>query len=104
MQIEQSFKDAKGLLGLDKLMNKTQHHLEQLIALVLLAYAIGLWIGEAVRDRIYEVGGEKWRAYAGLFILLRQQIPLSAGQLRAALAQAQATFHLLLYPPVPTPV
>jgi len=53
MKIEESFRDCKDLLHLTKLMNKKQVHLEQMIALSLLAYVMGVWIGEAIRDVTY---------------------------------------------------
>jgi len=34
-------------------MNKLQHHVEQMIALTLIAFAFGLWFGEAPRDVTY---------------------------------------------------
>jgi hypothetical protein len=64
MKIEESFKDLKSLLNLGKLMNKRQENLEKMIALVLLAYAIGLLVGEQLRDRMYQ-GGEKMEAVFG---------------------------------------
>jgi hypothetical protein len=42
MKIEQSFRDLKSLLGLHKMMNKSQQHMEQMAALLMIAYAIGL--------------------------------------------------------------
>jgi hypothetical protein len=51
MKIEQTFKDCKDLLHLAKLMNKQQRYLEQMIALALIAYVIGLWCGEAIPRR-----------------------------------------------------
>ena len=59
MKIEESFKDLKALLNLEKLMNKHQEQMEKMVALVLLAYAIGLLLGEAVRDQIYGEGGDR---------------------------------------------
>jgi hypothetical protein len=59
MKLEESFKDLKSLLKLDKLMNKRRENLEKMIALVLLAYTIGFLVGEALRDRMYPVGGKK---------------------------------------------
>jgi hypothetical protein len=53
MRIEESFKDLKSLLSLEKVMNKKQENLERVIALVLIAYAIGFMVGEAVRDEMY---------------------------------------------------
>ncbi len=53
MKIEETFRDCKDLLHLPKLMNKRQQHLEQMIALTLIAYNLGLWFGEALRDVTY---------------------------------------------------
>lgn len=53
MKLEESFKDLKSLLNLNKLMNKNRHNLEKMIAMVLLAYAVGVLVGEALRDRTY---------------------------------------------------
>ena len=44
-------------------MSKHQEQMEKMVALVLIAYAIGLLLGEAVRDRMYgdgrdEAGGQ----------------------------------------------
>ena len=59
MKLEESFKDLKSLLNLNKLMNKSRQNLEKMIALVLLAYAIGALVGEELRDRLYGGGGKK---------------------------------------------
>jgi len=50
MKIEESFRDCKDLLGIDRVMNKQQAQMEQMVALALLAYVVGLFIGEALRD------------------------------------------------------
>ncbi len=34
-------------------MNKQQRYLEQMIALSLIAYVVGVWFGEAIRDVVY---------------------------------------------------
>ena len=102
MKIEESFRDCKDLLHLTKLMNKKQVHLEQMIALSLLAYVMGVWIGEAIRDVTYgnlhiaQVPQAllnrppidpnlhpKWLLYSGLFVLLKQKPRIS----RHALSQ-----------------
>ncbi len=61
MKIEQTFKDAKSLLNIEKVMSKKRTQLEVTLALVLLAYALlALMIGESARDEAYgAVGGEK---------------------------------------------
>lgn len=56
MKIEQTFKDAKSLLNVEKVMNKDRHQLEMSLALVLLAYGLGLTIGEEARDEAYGKG------------------------------------------------
>lgn len=58
MKIEQTFKDSKSLLDMEKVMNKKRGHLEITLAVVLLAYGLGLMIGEAARDESYG-GGER---------------------------------------------
>lgn len=70
MKIEECFRDVKNLLGLDKIMNKKQINMEKMMALVLLAYAIGLLIGEEIRECLYT--GRKRKLFSGLFILLKR--------------------------------
>jgi hypothetical protein len=53
MKMEPSFRDLKGLLGLEKGMSKKLENLEKWIAFMLLAYAVGLRIGETIRDEVY---------------------------------------------------
>lgn len=47
--IGDTLRDCIALLYLSKLMNKQQHHLEQMIALSLISYVLGFWFGEAIR-------------------------------------------------------
>ncbi|MCL0097614.1 transposase [Dehalococcoidia bacterium] len=51
MKIEQSFRDLKSLLGLDKIMNKGRERMEKMVAMMLLAYSIALLIGEETCPR-----------------------------------------------------
>lgn len=114
MKIEETFRDCKDLLHLTKLMNKQQTHLEQMIALCLLAYIIGVWFGEAIRDVVYgnlevpqlkeallnkppvDVNAHpKWLLYSGLFVLLKQKLHLSKKQVDT-IAQAAATAFSML--------
>ena len=95
MKIEEAFKDLKSLLCIDKLMNKRQEYMEKMVAMVLIAYCIGLLVGEAIRDYLYGKGSEnrlskkrkkkgsgekrtnsKWKLYSGLFILLKHKLQL----------------------------
>lgn len=59
MKIEQTFKDSKSLLGMEKAMNKKRGQLEATLALVLIAYALGLMVGEKARDEAYCPTGKK---------------------------------------------
>jgi hypothetical protein len=111
MKIKESFKDVKDLLGIDKIMNKRQEYMEQMVALVLLAYNIVLMIGEAIRDRLYgpaptevQKAGKSWRLYSGPFIVLRQKIPLANHDFRLLLDQVLASFSCLLFGDVRTHV
>ena len=104
MKIEESFKDIKDLLGVSKIMNKHQDYMEQMIALVLLAFSIAFLIGEAVRDRIYgpppgegHEPGKRWRLYSGLFIILRQKIPLSNREWHCLCLTVLSSFSYLLF-------
>jgi len=116
MKIEESFRDCKDLLHLTKLMNKKQSHLEQMIALSLLAYVIGVWFGEAIRDVVY--GGleitqvpdallnrppvdpnlhPKWLLYSGLFVLLKQKLRISQSHLDLVIQEAGVAFASLVF-------
>ena len=95
MKIEEAFRDLKNLLNFDKLMNKSQQHMEQMAALVMLAFTIGFLSGEAVRDELYgaphapqpashrasrsrnaqTTARRKWQLYSGLFIVLKRKLP-----------------------------
>jgi hypothetical protein len=125
MKIDESFRDLKSLLGMTKLMNKQQQIMEKMLALLLLVYAIGLLIGEGLRDHLYgeliqepEVvsekeripgspflkKGKKWKRYSGLFILLKQKWSLSTRDWQAIIGTALASFTALVQHPVPTHV
>lgn len=123
MKIEESFRDLKNLLRLDKLMNKRQAQMEKMVALVLLAFSIGLLTGEGLRDALYAEPtaslqpvpppdrvpgqphlrqGRKWKLYSGLFILLKQKIVLPGPRLRALVHAALLAFRELVQHPVRT--
>jgi hypothetical protein len=119
MKIEESFRDLKSLLHLDKLMNKSQQHMEQMAALVMLAFSIGMVAGETLRDALYGTSEtaqatpadpvtpietpqsrvrRKWQLYSGLFLVLKHKITLPARQLRRLQAQAASDFACLVQP------
>ena len=64
MKLEESFKDLKSLLFLEKIMNKKRDNMEKMVAMALLAYSIGLLVGEELRECMYG-GGKKRGAVFG---------------------------------------
>jgi hypothetical protein len=121
MKIEETFRDLKSLLNLDKLMNKSQALMEQMVALVLLAFVVGFLFGEELRTAAYPHTQasatsapppdpaddaahnitRKAELYSGLFLLLKRKLDLSAKQCRRAHDRAVAFFAQCV---LPTPV
>jgi len=108
MKIDESFKDLKSLLGLGKIMNKSQENMEKMVALLLITYAIGLLIGEALRDAMYggppsaqhpaqQPVGKRWYLYSGLFVLLKQKISLPAAILHQLVRSVLNAFIRLVW-------
>lgn len=122
MKIEESFRDLKNLLHLEKMMNKQQAKMEQVVAWVLLAFTLGCLVGEELRDVLYgpapdatpppprraptkavpQKPGQKWKLYSGLFILLKQKIDISLGQSQQIFRRALDRFKMLVQHPVRT--
>ena len=103
MAIEESFRDLKTLLSLEKLMNKAQEYLEGMVALMLMAYGIGLALGEAVRETVFG-GSRSYRLYSGLFVLLRLKVKVSYEDIRKIVEQSLSLFPWLALSPVSTHV
>ncbi len=95
MKIEEMFRDLKNLLDLEKIMNKKRINMEKMVALVLLAYAIGFLIGEMLRDAIYK-GSRKWYLYSGLFVLLKRKISISKENLAQCIYSALNIFSKII--------
>lgn len=125
MKIEESFRDLKSLLGMTRLMNKQQEYMEKMLALLLLVYAVGLMLGEGIRDHLYgeliseneplpendripgspnKKKGRKWQRYSGLFILLKQKWVLSKAECLSIVNDVFAAFSALVHLPVRTQV
>jgi hypothetical protein len=112
MKIEISFRDLKGLLHIDKVMNKSQDRLEKILALVMIAYAISLLIGEAIRDVQYAQvkpcdldflsvplteKTSKWHSFSGPFLLLKRRCSLDYHLLRQIVSVILQLFHDLVF-------
>lgn len=120
MKIEICFRDLKSLLHLNKIMNKSHTLLEKMIAMVMLAYAISLVIGEAIRDVQYAQidpkdfnllqipDGEKssrWFLFSGPFLLIKQRYRLPSETLTSIVRISLLIFaNLILAHNVRTPV
>jgi hypothetical protein len=125
MKIDESFRDLKNLLHLDKLMNKKPEQMERMIALGMLAYSIGVITGEGVRDEVFgelpqsskkispleRIPGrpqlrqsKKWKLYSGLFILLKQKLDLPLERRRKIFREIVPIFTGLVQHPVRTRV
>jgi len=76
-EARESFRDMKNLLGLEKLMNKHRDNMEKMVALLLIAYAIGLWLGETLRPTLFPKGSRKHKLYSSLFVLLTLKLTIT---------------------------
>jgi transposase len=94
MKIEEAFRDLKSLLNFHKLMNKRRNWMEKMIALVLIAYAIALILGEALRTQLFPEESRKHKLYSGVFIFLKLKPDLSP----PVLSQARSLFSLTVCP------
>jgi hypothetical protein len=122
MKIEETLRDLKRLLGLAKVMNQHQAKMEQLVALVLLAYTLGVLVGEELRDVLYGAPpppaaagrqsstslrrfhrpSEKWKLYSGLFLLLKQKLDVSHDQANRIVRTVLDRFRQMVQHPVRT--
>jgi hypothetical protein len=84
------------------------------VALVLIAYAIGLLVGESIRDHLCGSSepahattsgskkqnpahkGKYWTLYSGLFVLLKQKVTLTYQALEHVILAVQRTFACLV--------
>ena len=117
MKIEICFRDLKSLLHIDKVMNKSQVYLNKMLAMVMLAYAISLIVGEVIRDvqyaqvvpddlnllRVPEVNKRsRWFLFSGPFLLLKQRYRLDRRILKRIVAAALSLFTHLIFANVRT--
>lgn len=94
MKIEESFRDLKSLLNLHKLMNKRRNLMQKMVALILVAYAIVLIIGETLRAQLFPDGCRKNKLFSGPFIFLKLKPDLAP----PILSQALLAFSQLVIP------
>jgi len=98
MKIEESFRDMKSLLGMEKLMNKRRDHMEKMVALLLIAYAIGLWLGEHLRSTLFPKNTRKHKLYSGLFVFLKLKLSITRQDFLPISSRALSSFASLILP------
>ena len=94
MKIEESFRDMKDLLNINKIMNQKQENMEKMLSMVLLSYSIGLLIGETIRETIY--AEKKRKLYSGLHILLKRKVSIFGDTLRTIINTAFLVFSNII--------
>ena len=94
MKIEETFRDLKSLLNFHKLMNKRRTLMEKMVALVLIAYAIALILGETLREHLFLPKSRKHKLYSGPFLFLKLKPELAP----PVLSQALSAFSLTVCP------
>jgi hypothetical protein len=107
----------KSLLHIDKVMNKSQLYLDKMLAMVMLAYAVSVVVGEAIRDVQYAQAdpdelnlltipplqkSSRWHLFSGPFLLLKQRYRLSRRILRQIVVAALQIFANLVFANVRT--
>jgi len=98
MKIEEAFRDLKSLLNFHKLMNKRRNLMEKMVALILIAYAIVLVVGEVLRAQLFLEGSRKNKLYSGSFVFLKLRPDISPPLLtQARLAFDQLVLHVRTY-------
>jgi transposase len=98
MKIEESFRDLKTLLGMDKLMSKRRDHMEKMVVLLLIAYTIAHGLGETLRETVYPQGSRKQKLYSDLFVFLKLKIDFSPPKVWHTFSLALSSFNSCLLP------
>lgn len=98
MKIDEAFKDLKSLLGMDKMMHQKRHWMEQMASLALIAYAIGLVLGESLRSHLFPEISRKHKLYSGLFVLLKLKLSLHYLEFKQISFRALQIFHSIVFP------
>lgn len=93
MKIEESIRDLKDKLGIDKNMCKTKANNDKLTALAILSYCISLLIGESMREKMKK---SKRKQMSGLFIVLHYAHFFTRNFIRKAVKKALNIFERIV--------
>jgi hypothetical protein len=96
MKIEEAFRDMKNLLGFEKMMHKNRELMEKMVALMLIAYAISLVLGETLRDHCFPDDHPKRKVFSGLFVFLKLKLDLPPSILPTLSAAALTAFTAII--------
>lgn len=69
-----------------------------MISLALIAYAIGLVLGETLRTHLFPETNRKRKLYSGLFVLLKLKLSLPYTEFRHISFLASHTFNAIVLP------
>lgn len=93
MKIEETIRDIKDKLGVDKNMCKTKHNLDKMIFMAFLAYCISVLVGESIRE---EMKKTKQKQMSGLFILLHYARFIARDLIKKAIKKAFKFFKRIV--------
>jgi len=69
-----------------------------MVALLLIAYAIALWLGETLRSVLFPEGTRKHKLFSGLFMLLKLKLTLPRQNFLPISSRALSSFANLVCP------
>jgi hypothetical protein len=69
-----------------------------MVSLALIAYAIGLVLGETLRPHLFPETSRKRELYSGLFVLLKLKLSLQYLEFKRINFRALQTFHSIALP------
>ncbi len=79
-------------------MFQKRQGMEQMVAWVLMAYAIGLVLGQTLRSHLFPETSRKYKLSSSLFTLLKLRWSFSHPEFRKLLSLALQTFHSIALP------
>lgn len=103
MKIEESFRDVKSKMGIDKIMSKNRENYRWLILFALLSYNLALIAGEFLRKVVLKSSVQK--KFSGLHVLFALKLRYNKRQLLSAIKKTIRLIRLVnsenVYPQVP---
>lgn len=79
-------------------MHQQRHWMGKMVALVMMAYALGLVLGETLRSQLFPESHRKHRLCFGPFVLLKLKWNLPYHKFKQVASQALRTFAPIAHP------